>query len=372
MLSDNRLKKLAENLVSYSCELKKGEKVWIDAVGIDSVFPSLLVKEIYRAGGMPFVVVHDNRIKREILSCASDEMLEFMAKRDAEFMSNMDAYIGIRGGQNSFELSDIPSDRFSAYSKIYSHRVHHNIRVAKTKWVVLRYPTEGMSQLASMSTEAFEDFYFDVCNLDYAKMDRAMTPLIELMDKTDKVRILAKDTDLSFSIAGIKAIKCSGKRNIPDGEVFTAPVKNSVNGKILYNVPSIQNGFKFESVYLEFKDGKIVDVKANDTKRANAIFDTDEGARHVGEFALGLNPYITNAIGDILFDEKISGSIHFTPGSCYDEASNNNNSAVHWDLVQKHTPDVGGGEIWFDDVLVRKDGRFVLPALEGLNPENLK
>ena len=153
--------------------------------------------------------------------------------------------------------------------------------------------------------------------------------------------------------------------------MYTAPVKDSVNGVIAYNVPSIENGTKFENVRLEFKNGKIVDIKANDTKRATAIFDTDEGARYVGEFALGVNPYITDGMGDILFDEKISGSIHFTPGACYDSAWNGNVSAIHWDLVMSQTEAYGGGEIYFDDVLIRKNGRFVLPELFGLNPENL-
>ena len=294
-----------------------------------------------------------------------------MAEHDAKMMSEMQAYIGIRGGGNSYELSDVPVDRLQAYSALYSHPVHHQQRVAKTKWVVLRYPTESMAQLAGMSTEAFENFYFDVCNLDYSKMDKAMNPLVELINKTDKVRIVAKDTDLTFSIKGIGAVKCSGHMNIPDGEVYTAPVRDSVNGVIHYNVPSIENGFRYEDVRLVFKDGKIVEATANNTKGANAVFDTDEGARYVGEFALGVNPYIKNAMGDILFDEKISGSIHFTPGACYDDASNGNVSAVHWDLVLVQTEEFGGGEIYFDGVLIRKDGRFVLPELDGLNPENL-
>ena len=179
-----------------------------------------------------------------------------------------------------------------------------------------------MSQLAGTSTEKFEEFYFNVCNLDYSKMDKAMDALVELMNKTDKVRIVAKDTDLEFSIKGIGAVKCSGNMNIPDGEVYTAPVKNSVNGVITYNAPSIENGIKFENVRLEFKDGKIINATANYTDACNAIFDTDEGARFVGEFALGVNPYIDKPMGDILFDEKISGSIHFTPGSCYEDAFN--------------------------------------------------
>ncbi len=372
MMKDSRLEKLAFNLVNYSCDIQKGEKVWIDVSGVGDVFPRLLVKEVYKKGAMPFVFLGDNRVKREVLMGASDEMMKIMAERDADFMDKMDAYIGVRGGQNSFELSDVPDDRMQAYSSIYAQKVHHNIRVAKTKWVILRFPTEGMSQLSGVSTEEFENLYFDVCNLNYQKMADAMTPLVELMNKTDKVRIVAKNTDLSFSIKDIPAVKCAGKCNIPDGEVYTAPVKNSVNGIISYNVPSIENGVKFENVKLTFKDGKIVDIDANFKEKAKAIFDTDEGSRYVGEFALGVNPYIVKPMGDILFDEKISGSIHFTPGASYEDAPNGNTSAVHWDLVQVQTEEYGGGEIYFDDVLIRKNGIFVLDELKGLNPENLK
>jgi len=371
MLDNERQRKLAKVLVEYSISCKKGDKVWIDVKGCDFGLTANLIREVYSNGGYPFVHIEDARVLREILNGADEEYIKIITKRDAEFMDQMDCYIGVRGGNNSYELSDVNSKTMELYEKLYFTEVHHKIRVCKTRWVILRYPTEGMSQLAGMSTEAFEDYYFNVCTLDYAKMDKAMDNLKALMEKTDKVRIVAKDTDLTFSIKGIPAIKCSGQCNIPDGEVYTAPIKNSVNGKITYNVPSIENGFKFENVTLEFKDGKIIKATANDSKRANEIFDTDEGARYVGEFAFGVNPFITKAIGDILFDEKISGSIHFTPGMCYDEAPNGNVSAIHWDLVLCQTKEYGGGEIYLDDVLVRKDGLFVLDSLKCLNPENL-
>ena len=287
-------------------------------------------------------------------------------------MSEMDAYIGIRGGENSNENADVPDDKLQIESKFFSLPVHHEIRVKKTKWVVLRYPNQGMASGAGMSTDAFEDYYFKVCNLDYSKMDKAMDSLKKRLDNADKVRIVAKDTDLTFSIKGIGSVKCSGHCNIPDGEIYTAPVKDSVNGVITYNAPSIENGFKFENVSLTFKDGKIIKATANDNQKVNAIFDTDEGARYVGEFAFGVNPYIVKPMGDILFDEKISGSIHFTPGSCYDDANNGNESSVHWDLVLIQTPEYGGGEIYLDGELIRKDGKFVTDDLLCLNPENLK
>ena len=371
-MQDERIKKLAKGLINYSCSLKKGEKVLIEAKGIDYMLVNALVKEAYAVGAYPFVELYDNRITRELMIGQDEELVKMRAKYDAYRMQEMDAYIGVRGGENCNELSDVPEKSVKAEGEFYFHPVHHEIRVKKTKWVVLRYPNQAMAQLAGMSTDAFEEFYFNVCNLDYSKMDRAMDALKARLDKADKVRITAKNTDLTFSIKGIGSKKCSGERNIPDGEIYTAPVKDSVNGVITYNAPSVENGFKFENVSLTFKDGKIINATANDTERVNALFDTDEGARYVGEFAIGVNPYIVKPMGDILFDEKISGSIHFTPGCCYDDCDNGNVSAIHWDLVLIQTKEYGGGEIYLDGELIRKDGLFIPDDLKCLNPENLK
>ncbi len=371
-MKDQRIEKLAKGLINYSCALKKGEKILIEAKGIDYMLVNALVKEAYAVGGYPFVELYDNRVTRELLLGQSKECALLKAKYDAFRMAEMDAYIGIRGGENCNELSDVPEQNMKIESEFYSHPVHHELRVKKTKWVVLRYPNQGMAQQAGTSTEAFEDFYFNVCNLDYSKMDKAMDSLKKRLDSADKVRIIAKGTDISFSIKGIGSKKCAGERNIPDGEIYTAPVKDSVNGVITYNTPSIENGFKFEDVCLTFKDGKIIKATANNTEKLNAILDTDEGARYIGEFAFGVNPYIVKPMGDILFDEKISGSIHFTPGSCYDDCDNKNVSAIHWDLVQIQTEEYGGGEIYLDGELIRKNGLFVTPDLICLNPENLK
>lgn len=247
-----------------------------------------------------------------------------------------------------------------------------NYRVNKTRWVVLRWPSPSMAQAANMSTEAFEDFYFDVCTMDYRKMAKAMLPLEKRMKSADKVRIQGPGTDLEFSIKGIGAKSCNGKLNIPDGEVFSCPVKHSVNGSIQFNTPTLYSGTRFENVRLEFENGKVVNAKSNNNQRLNEILDTDAGARYIGEFALGFNPYIENPMCDILFDEKIAGSLHFTPGQAYEIADNGNRSAVHWDMVLIQRPEWGGGEIWFDNELIRKDGLFLPKDLKPLNPENLK
>jgi aminopeptidase len=222
-----------------------------------------------------------------------------------------------------------------------------------------------------MSTAAFEDFYFRVCNLDYARMSAAMKPLAELMEATDRVRLTAPGTDLGFSIADIPAVPCDGHANIPDGEVFTAPVRDSVDGTILFNTPTLYQGVSHDDVRMTFEDGRIVDASSSDPGHLTRVLDTDPGARYVGEFSIAFHPHITRPMRDILFDEKIAGSIHFTPGNAYDEADNGNRSGIHWDLVLRMDPAAGGGEIWFDDRLIRKDGRFVIDELSGLNPEEL-
>ncbi|GGG13141.1 aminopeptidase [Paenibacillus abyssi] len=371
-MRDPRLQKLAENLVGYSIDVQPGENILIDMIGSERELAKCLIEEVAKRGGRPFVETSDRSVLRSMLKHATKEQMELWAEFDLNRMKSMQGYIAVRAGENVNELADVPDDRMRLYEQIYRHPVHLEQRVKKTKWVVLRYPNASMAQLANMSTEAFEDFYFNVCNLDYAKMDAAMDPLEALMNRTDNVRIVAPGTDLTFSIKGIGAKKCSGHRNIPDGEVFTAPVRDSVEGTISYNTPSVYSGVTFENIVFQFEKGKIVNATSNDTKRINEILDMDEGARYIGEFSIGFNPYIMHPMKDILFDEKIAGSMHFTPGQAYEETDNGNRSSVHWDLVLIQRPEYGGGEIYFDDVLIRKNGRFVVPELEPLNPENLK
>lgn len=371
-MQDPRITRLAQNLVRYSTNIQPGEKVLIEINGEAKELTVALIKEVYAAGGLPFVTIKQEDIKEALLSGATAEQLQLCAKYEAERMRDMDAYIGVRAGDNSFAMADLPQDKVDMFNRLWQQPVHMDIRVPHTKWVILRYPNHSMAQLAKMPTHRFEDYYFDVCNLDYSKMSREMDKLVELMNRTDRVEIKGNGCDLAFSIKGIPAVKCAGECNIPDGEVYTAPVRNSINGTLSYNAPSLYQGTTFENICFTFKDGKIISATAGEnTAKLNKILDSDEGARYIGEFALGVNPNVTTPICDILFDEKIRGSFHFTPGDCYEDADNGNHSAIHWDLVKIQTPDWGGGEIWFDGTLVRKDGLFVLPELAGLNPENL-
>ena len=369
-MTDPRYKKLADLLVNYSTELKKGDCILLDMIDVPDEFTVELIRAVRAAGATPFVETRHTRVGREQLLGMNEKQASDIRDIEMFRMKKMQAYIAIRGADNMNENADVPSDRVKLYSKII--RPVQDYRVNKTRWCVLRWPTPSMAQAAGMSTEAFENLYFDVCTMDYAKMGKAMLPLEKLMAKTDRVRLVAPGTDLTFSIKGIGAKMCKGDRNIPDGEVFSCPVKNSVNGTIQFNTPTLYAGTKFENVRLELKGGKIINATANNTKRLNEILDTDAGARYIGEFSLGFNPYILNPMCDILFDEKIAGSLHFTPGQAYEDCGNGNKSAIHWDMVLIQRKEWGGGEVWFDGELIRKDGIFLPKDLKPLNPENLK
>ncbi len=367
---DARYTKLARLLVEYSTALEKGETVLIDAIDIPDEFTVELMRTVRRAGATPLVEVRHGRITREVVRGSNPAHAALVRDLEMFRMKRVQSYIALRGSANINEASDVPIDRMSLYSRTLRPVLNH--RVNKTRWVVLRWPTPSMAQSAGMSTEAFENFYFDVCTMNYPRMARAMVPLEKRMRRADRVHLKAPDTDLTFSIKGVGAKMCKGDRNIPDGEVFSCPLKHSVNGHIHFNTPTIYSGTRFDSVRLEFNDGKIVKASANNSKRLNEILDTDAGARYIGEFSLGFNPYIQSPMCDILFDEKIAGSLHFTPGQAYEECDNGNRSAVHWDMVLIQRPEWGGGEIWFDGELIRKNGRFVPKDLKPLNPENLK
>ncbi|HAM70075.1 MAG TPA: aminopeptidase [Verrucomicrobiales bacterium] len=368
---DPRCLKLADLLVNYSLKLQRGERVLIDATDIPDEFTIELIRAARAAGAIPVVEARHSRLTREILIGTDPKHAALVRDIEMSRMKKMDAYLALRGSANANEASDVPGHLTSLYSRIL--RPVLNYRVNKTRWVVLRWPTPSMAQGAGMSTEAFENLFLDVCTMDYRRMAKAMIPLERRMRRADRVRIVGPDTELTFSIKGIGAKMCRGDRNIPDGEVFSCPVKDSVNGHIRFNTPTLYGGCRFENIRLTFRDGRIVEATGSNQKRLLEILDTDPGARYIGEFSLGFNPYILNPMCDILFDEKIAGSFHFTPGQAYEGiADNGNRSAVHWDMVMIQRPEWGGGSIWFDDELIRKDGLFIPKDLKGLNPEHLK
>lgn len=368
---DSRYNDLADVLTRYSTRLKKGEKVLIDAFNVPDDIVIALVRAARSRGALPQVAIHHPRVQREMLMEVQPAVLELHSRLELERMQGMDAYIALRGADNIFELADVPPENMRAAMKIM--RPVQNWRVSKTKWVVLRWPSAGMAQQALSSTQAFEDFYFRVCTMDYSRMVPGMKTLKDLMDKTSRVELKGPGTDLRFSIEGLGSVICGGLRNIPDGEVFSCPVRDSVEGHVTYNVPSVYQGEGFDGVRLEFKKGRVVNATCSgNNDKLNKILDSDDGARYVGEFALGFNPHILSPMRDILFDEKIAGSFHFTPGQAYEGvADNGNRSQVHWDLVNIQRPEYGGGEVWFDGQLIRKDGLFVVSGPDMLNPDFL-
>jgi aminopeptidase len=369
MIIDPRYHELAGLLTGFSTALARGERVLIDAFDVPEAMVIALIRATRARGAHPYVQIHRARVNRELMLGAEEAQYAPLAEVELARMKKMDAYIAVRGSENIFEASDVPGSRIQLVSRLMQPVLDY--RVGQTKWVVLRWPTPSMAQQAGLSTEKFEDFYFRVCTLDYARMTPGMEALAALMRKTDRVHLKGPGTDLKFSIKGIGAKECGGLRNIPDGEVFSCPVRDSVEGVVQYNAPTVYLGASFDSIRLVFKKGKIVEATSNNTKRLNEILDSDEGARYIGEFALGFNPHILEPMRDILFDEKIAGSFHFTPGQAYEDCGNGNKSQVHWDMVCIQRPDYGGGEVWFDGKLIRKDGLFGPAALKKLNPDYL-
>ena len=361
--------KLAKVLTGFSTNLQKGERVLIDAFDIPQAMVIALVRAARDLGAIPYVNIQNACISRELVNGLDAEQFETQATWELARMQKMDAYIAVRGSNNIFEMSDVDPAKVSHVMKAMKDVLDY--RVNKTKWVILRWPTPAMAQQAMLSTESFEDFFFRVCTQDYSRMVDGMKTLEDLMSNTDQVHLKGPETDLRFSIKGIGAVACGGRHNIPDGEVFSCPVRDSVEGEITYNAPTIYQGVSFDRIHLKFEKGRIVHADGSNAKRLNEILDSDEGARYIGEFAIGFNPHILEPMRDILFDEKIAGSFHFTPGQAYEEADNGNRSQVHWDMVQIQRPEYGGGEIWFDGELIRKDGLFVKDELKKLNPDYL-
>jgi aminopeptidase len=370
-MRDPRNARLARVVVEHSTQLERGETVLIEAFDVQDGLVLDLVDAAHERGAHPIVYLRSNAVNRALIARATERQLEIQAEVELAQMKHAQAYVGVRGADNSSELSDVPADRMALHSRIVAHPVHLDYRVNHTRWVVLRYPTPSMAQMANMSTEAFEDFFYRVCTLDYGRMAGAMQPLERLMSRTDRVHLKGPGTDLKFSIKGIGVVPCEGRRNLPDGECFTAPVRDSVSGTITYNTPSLYLGTTYDRLSFTFEGGRIVRATGDPQDRLDQLLATDEGARFIGEFSLGFNPFILTPMKDTLFDEKIAGSLHFTPGQAYGIADNGNRSQIHWDLVLIQRPEYGGGEVWFDGELVRKDGRFVLPELQELNPERL-
>ncbi len=367
-MRDERLCLLARQLVNHSVALQKGEHLLISSTGAENPLILEIIRCAYEAGGYPHLDIQNHALKKEVLLSYDEEAARVDAAWESARMEGMDASISVVTTDNPMELGEVPREKLSLYARLVGQPVNRRRREGLVRWCVALYPTPFYAFSAGMSLSRFEDYYFKVCCLDYARLGEAMDRLKALMERTDRVRILREGTDLSFSIRGIPKMSSKGERNVPDGEVYTAPVRDSVNGTIAFNVPSTYQGVRFDGVTLRFENGRAVRAEASHPEALNRILDTDEGARFAGEFAFGVNPHLLTPIGQTLFDEKIAGSVHLALGHALDLTDNGNRSAIHWDLVAILRPDHGGGEVYFDGVLVQKDGLFLPEALGGLNP----
>lgn len=368
-----RISKFAKVIVERCCAVKEGERVLVEVTGSEDALAAEVIRAVYDAGGVPFYNQVWDSLQSVWLERAGVEAVKLRAGWDTERMREMDVYIGLRSCANSFDMAGVSSEQNRMYRLEYETPVHFQTRLPHTRWLVTRVPTASMAQKAGMPTREFEEFYYRCCSIDYDRFREAMQPLTETMRKAKNVRIKGEGVDLSFTMCGAEVSICSGTRNIPDGEVFSAPTVDSVEGCIRYNVPTTYNGVEYRGIRLEFEHGRIVSTscESGDAKKLEDIFDTDDGARYIGEFAIGTNPFVDRPVGDILFDEKAAGSLHFTPGNSYESSGNGNKSGIHWDLVYRMQPEYGGAEIWFDDTLIMRDGLFVPNELTHLNPEQL-
>ena len=358
---------LADTLVNYSLKVKENDRVLIQTYSEHAKeLVKFVIDKIVEQRGIPFVKYIDQELEAYLMQKTEDRRVPWIVKQGEYEVENFDCFLSIRYTNNDYVNKLVPDE---VIKKIGSAKEEvDDIRINHRRWVLLNYPSHLDAYKARMTNEEFYQYALDVMIVDYASMWDRLQPLKELMERTDMVHIVGPNTDISFSIKGIPVVPCCGESNIPDGEIFTAPIRDSVNGQITYNTPSPYQGNVFHNVSLIFEKGKIIEASCNeDNQLLNKIFDTDLGARYIGEFSLGLNPKILHPMGDILYDEKIIGSIHFTPGRCYEDADNGNHSSIHWDMVLVQRSEYGGGQIYFDDVLVRDNGLFVLPELKHLN-----
>lgn len=368
-MDTQKLNKLAYTIINYSLHLKENSKVLVSFTKEASPLVEELIKEAKKVNAIMIMNLYDPKLNALLAEGNTDSRLEHIKKIREFEVDNYDAFISIRTAYNDYESKNVSTEMIRKLGKMTQEL--DDIRINERDWVLLNYPSNLDAYKAKMTTSDFNEFALDVMTVDYQKMSKDIKPLKELMEKTDKVRIVSPGTDITFSIKGMPAVPCTGEKNIPDGELYSAPIKDSVNGIITYNTPSPYQGNVYNHVSLTFENGKIVKATCDeDDKELNKIFDTDEGARYVGEFSLGFNPKILYPMGDILYDEKILGSLHFTPGRCYADCDNGNVSSIHWDMVLIQREEFGGGEIYFDDVLIRKDGKFLLDELKVLNYED--
>ncbi len=365
---DPRYEALAKVLVNYSVEVGKGDLVAIQTYPV----AELLTKEVYReclkAGGHPFVRCHLPGISEIFLKEARKDQLRFLSPVAMEEVEKTDKFISFWADENTKDLANVDPDRqrerASATAPIM-RRWNEREAAGELKWVGTQFPTNASAQDAEMSLPEYENFVLDACLVNkkdpiaaWKSVHRKQARICKRLDHARKVRVVTKGTDLTMKVAGRKWVNCDGKANMPDGEIFTGPVEDSVEGSITFSFPAFYYGREAEGVRLTFKKGRIVKATASKGQDfLEAMLNTDDGAKRVGEFAIGTNYSVQKFTRNTLFDEKIGGTVHMAMGASIPESLGVNESAIHWDMV---TDMRDGGKIYADGKVVYKDGKFTL------------
>lgn len=367
-MQDPRIEKLADLLVNYSVAIKPGEKVLIRGSAVAEPLLKQVYLKVLQAGGLPFVMTTLPGMDELLFKYGSDDQLQYIPPQILSMIETVDAQIGVMAEVNTKALSNIAPSRMVLRSRANEPVMKTFLERAskgELKWTLTLFPTEAHAQDAEMSLTEYEDFVYSACMPDindpvgfWKKISARQQKVVEWLKGKKQVHLIGLETDLRLSIDGRKFINCDCHANVPDGEVFTGPVENSAEGHVYFSYPAIYGGREVDGVRLWFEGGKVVKATAdkNEDFLINTI-NTDAGARYLGEFAIGTNEGINRFTGEILFDEKIGGSFHMALGAGYPETGSSNQSAIHWDMICDLRQ---GGEIWVDDELLYKDGRFTI------------
>jgi aminopeptidase len=353
---DDRITKTAQLLIDHSTRTKRGDRVLIQTDALAKDLALEVYKYALQKGAYPWIRTELPEAKYTLLKYASDEQLGFVPEHEIAEIKNTDVYIYLVAYSNVKELSNIDPPRIAARSKAL--RPLLDWRIEKTRWVVFMYPTDAEAQEAEMSLREFEDFVYKACLIDWKETSSKLLALKKHVDAADKVEITSPDTHLEFSIKGRESVASPGEHNMPDGELFTSVVEDSANGNIKFDIPGIWSSNVVEGMNLTFREGRVVDAKADKNQEfLEKTLATDEGSKRIGEFGIGFNYNITRPVRQMLFDEKIGGTIHLALGFGFKKTLSKNESTIHWDMIKDFRKN---GEIHFDGKLVMKNGKWLI------------
>lgn len=367
-MGDLRVEKLAEMMVRYSVNIQPGERVGIRGSSVAEPLIVEIYKQVILAGGYPYMMVNLPRTQEIFYKYANQEQLTYIHQPVRTVYETYDALISVMADQNTRALSNVEPEKMvtvSQASRDLSRAFMQRSAKGELKWTLTLFPTNAHAQDADMSLGEYEDFVYSACMPDlndpvgyWRNFSNRQARIIDWLKGKKNIHVIGKETDLTLSVDGRTFINCDCHNNVPDGEIFTGPVENSANGTVYFSYPAIYGGREVVGVRLWFENGKVVKATADKNEDfLQKTLDTDEGARFLGEFAIGTNEGITRFTHEILFDEKIGGSFHMAVGAGYPETGSVNDSAIHWDMICDLRD---GGEIWADEELLYRNGKFVI------------